>query len=343
MAVTLRDIAGQLGVSHVTVSYALRGHYSIPESTRERVRQAAIQLGYRPNSSARSIRSGKFNAIGVLQASNLAFTGLGVYTIAGIQEVLVERDLRMVMSPVADHRLKDAVQLPRLLREWSVDGLLVFYNEQAPQQMAALIEQYRLPAVWVNSRLAKDAVYIDDRTPFTEVTRQLIGLGHRRILYTSSSSAGHYSRQERREGYAAAMIEAGLEPWIVEPDFKEGPRLLSPSQRLARAKELMSQPDRPTAIVTYGGSEDIDPFLVAALKLGMEVPGELALVGVFDGKLDASGIEVTTLQVPTMDLGRAAARMLIAKLDGGAIDKPSTILPLELIPGATFTPRKGSP
>lgn len=338
MATTLRDIANKLGVSHVTVSYALRNHYSIPERTRERVRMAALELGYRPNSSARSIRSGKFSAIGVLQAQNLAFTGLGIWTIAGIQEVLMEHDLRMVMSPVVDFRLTDTSAMPRLLREWSVDGLLVFYNENAPAEMSRLIDQYRLPAVWVNTRASKDAVYIDDYEPFKEMTKRLLSMGHSRILYASSSRAYHYSRADRRAGYEAAMSEAGLLPWVLEPEFPSGSGLLLPQERLARARVVMSGPRRPTAVVTYGGSDDIEPFLIAAMQLGMKVPGDLALVGVDDGKLDAGGIELATLCVPTMDVGRNAARMLLKKLDDDGGETPSVVLPLTLFTGSTFTP-----
>jgi len=101
---------------------------------------------------------------------------------------------------------------------------------------------------------------------------------------------------------------------------------------------VMSGPRRPTAVVTYGGSDDIEPFLIAAMQLGMKVPGDLALVGVDDGKLDAGGIELATLCVPTMDVGRNAARMLLKKLDDDGAETPSVVLPLTLFTGSTFTP-----
>lgn len=337
MAVTLKDIADALGVSPMTVSYALRDYNRIPLTTRTRVRAAATEMGYRPNGSARAMRSGRANAIGLIQATNLRFSGISIWSLTAIQDELLARDLRLVMSQVPDMDLTDPERMPRILREWSVDGLIIFYADKTPPGLEEMLRTHHVPAVWVNAKFHRNAVYPDDAGSFERTTERLIGLGHRRIIYSSWSYADHYSRTDRRAGYAAAMAAAGLQPVFHEPAIGREHQFASPD-RMARAKAILSAPDRPTAIVTYGGLDDVFPFVLTGLTMGFDFPRDLSIVGVHDGEMSGLGIDIATLALPTYDLGRNALHMLMRKVERKSGDVPSKAVPLSLHEKQTFGP-----
>lgn len=337
MAVTLKDVALAVGVSPMTVSYALRDHNSIPLTTRTRVRAAATEMGYRPNGSARAMRSGRTNAIGLLQATELRYGGLGPYTLKAIQDELIKHDLRLVMSQVPDMHLTDPERMPRILREWSVDGLLISYAENTPPGMEEMLRAHRIPAVWVNAKFEHNAVYPDDFGAYESTTRRLIDLGHRRILYSSWSRADHYSRADRRMGYAAAMTAAGLQPVFNEPAVGREQRLTG-EERMAGAKAILSAPDRPTAVVVYGGLDDTLSFVFTGLSMGFRFPRDLSIVGVGDGRMDVTGIDIATLTLPTWEMGTEAMNMLMRKVGREPGDVPSRALPLSLNEHHTFGP-----
>jgi LacI family transcriptional regulator len=337
MSASLKSIAASTNLSVRTVAYILntdRAKLFRPE-TRERVEAAAAALGYRPNSAAQAMRRGRFDAVGLIQATRADRGLLSVFTLAAIEDELLQRDHRLVLSMVPDERLTSEERMPKILREWSVDGLMVAYNAAAPTAFRERLDQARIPAVWINTKADANTVFPDDLGAAAQATRHLISLGHRRITHFRcfpGSSQSHYSVVDRQRGYEKAMTEAGLKPAYMIPE-----QLLLPSERIDFVTRTLTAPDRPTAIIAYGAQDHVLPCLVASMRLNLQLGKELSLCGFSDGAMTESGISISTMEIPTYVIGQEAVRMLMERI--AATDKaplPAKALPFEFHIGETI-------
>lgn len=286
----------------MTVSRILRGTGRESEATCERVRAAAARLGYRPNGLARAMRRGSFGAVGLLRSTNPSAATITHTFLWAIERELLSHDLQLVMGQVPDEKLTDNVAAPRLLREWSVDGLLVNYTSRIPEKMIEVQSRFHLPSVWLNTRLKHNCVYPDDYGALREATTKLLSLGHRRIAYLGVPlTMEHYSVHDRCEGYRKAMEEAGATPRMIF--WTDG------NDRLSDLCALLQKPDRPTALVTYSPCEAM-VAVVAAARLGLEMPRDLSLIAVRDVLEPMGGVDVTTMLIPDIDMAPLSVNML---------------------------------
>ena len=314
MSSSLKSIAEKTRLSVRTVAYILNTDRAslFRAETRDRVEKAAAEVGYRPNSAAQAMRKGRFDAIGLVQAAEPSSGGMSSWTIMGIEAELHRHDHKLVMSTVSDDRLTGDGKLPRLLREWSVDGLLVNYTHSQPGDVHAALTANRVPAVWVNSKFKTDCVYPDDYEAAYRATQRLLELGHKRIAFHTCVENKHYSMSDRRAGCDDAMSSAGLR-LIRLPVIRPH----SHDDRLEAARRILGVPNRATAIVSYGGASEILPVYEAARELGLSVPRDLSLVGFADGKIDEIGRTIASMRIPTYEVGEIAAGMLLAKIRSG--------------------------
>src|SRR5438105_4704906 len=116
--VSQTSIARKLNLSQRTVSLCLAGSDRVAEATRKRVVETAQELGYRPNRSALSMRTGRFNAIAMLQSTHLGYSFLPEQLLVGLQEGLSRHEMHLVLASVPDEKLTDGQYLPSVLREW---------------------------------------------------------------------------------------------------------------------------------------------------------------------------------------------------------------------------------
>jgi DNA-binding LacI/PurR family transcriptional regulator len=157
-------------------------------------------------------------------------------------------------------------------------------------------------------------------------TEHLIGLGHVDIAFIGDDETGGFgftSAAERRSGFVAAMREHRLDPRRV----RLGPHDQDVARRLAT--ELLTEPQRPTGIVTTSDTQALG-VLAAALALGLSVPCDLSVVGFDDVDL-AALVGLTTVRQPIAESGQQAARLLLAAIDDPSVDRSQVQLPLELI------------
>ncbi|MCC6240201.1 MAG: LacI family DNA-binding transcriptional regulator [Phycisphaerales bacterium] len=329
--VTAEKVAQLSGVSLSTVSQVLgdRAHLFRAE-TREKVVRAAQKLGYRPNSSARAMRSGRLGAIGLLLSTEEHRSSLFEKMLVGIYDELVRQNLRLNVARFPDKALTDEGFVPQILREWSCDGLLINYNALIPPRMVELIQNYKIPSVWINSQRDTDAIRPDDFGAGVIATEYLLKLGHRRIAYASYSGGGHYSTTDRRDGYAHAMKQAGLAPQIIGAQTGSS---FERSQRIQASRQWLEQSDRPTAVITYAGSTALPIIMAAIGELGMRVPRDLSLVTFDDSLFDDCGLAVSTMVIPEYELGQTAARMLEQKIKTSGQSLPSQVLTMQLVQG----------
>ena len=329
--ISSRDVAQKAGLSQTTVSYVLNGRedVAIPAATRQRVLEAARELGYRVNSSARTMRSGRFGTVALLLSENPAMSLLPAERREGILDALEARGMHLLLSRFSDSTLTDHAQMPRILQELRADGLLINYNANLPEQMAELIAQNAIPAVWMNSRQPADCVFPNDQDAGRRATEYLLSLGHRRIAFAIHSVTGHYSYTDRKAGYAAAMRKAGypsqeLRLWT---DLPQPLRAEMPLDWLQGETSV-------TAILAYS-PDSVVPLTLAAVSRGLSIPGDLSLLTFAAHPPDMGGASVGTLLLPEREIGRRSAELLLRKIEDPAQTFPPVALPLELTAGDT--------
>jgi LacI family transcriptional regulator len=342
----LQLIARRTRVSPNTVLRVLRGENKEvwPSAVRraDEIRSLANELGYRPLASARTLRRGRCDAVGLLLSAERGRSHLPEDLFNAVADACDAAKQRLVVAKVSDDRLTDSAQVPRLLAEWSCDGMLVNYTDHIPTALPDLFTRCRIPAVWINSRHDADAVWYDDHGGGATAAGHLLALGHRRICWLDFVGPGpeqHYSRSDRPAGITATLAAAGLAP--VDGNL---PRQIPVDERLAATIALLKRKDRPTALIAYDGAERL---LYAAALVGLRVPQDLSLI-VFGSEHEADattrqshlGRQPTLLATPETAAGRRAVELLLAKL-ASSEPQPSQVLPLTLKMGDTCGPVPG--
>ena len=230
-----------------------------------------------------------------------------------------------------------SVAASSVLRRASCDAVVFHAVGPLPERYEELVAQYRLPVVWVNSKRAADCCHYDDLGTARAVTSHLIGLGHRRIAVLSGVAGpeSHYSIDDRRDGYAEAMRDAGLAPRVVEfgDDVVFG-HLPPPSTLLG---PLLAGADRPTALLAH------DTILagmayVEAIRRGLSVPRDLSLVTFGPHVNNATGVRFGLCQLPEAELGARAADLALRKIDAPDEPLPAEVLAVEFLPHDTVAP-----
>jgi len=335
MPATMKQIAEHLGLSLPTVSQVLNNRGQLRPETRKRVLKAAEKLGYRPNTAAKAISTGRFNCIALLLGADPLSGYLNRDMIEGIHDALAERNMHLNITKLPDQKLTDDGYVPKMLRESMADGMLINYKANIPPRMVELIEEDRLPAIWMYSKRPSDCVFNDNISGARQATEHLINLGHKRIAYIDYSYGQRrrvdpeYAVKDRHESYLATMNEAGLEPIEIL-----GCR---DSDWLAASTRWLQAPNRPTAVITYFINKAW-PVLLAAKSLGLSVPGDLSILS-FSAQLPFDiGLPVTSMVFSGDELGRIAVEMVLEKIANPGKPVESRCTHFTLQPGATVGP-----
>jgi DNA-binding LacI/PurR family transcriptional regulator len=337
-AVTIKQIAEKVGLSEPTVSRILNNsNYPYRKETRELVRTAARDLGYRLNTSAKAFRTGKFGCAALLMSTQRHLSFLPIDLLAGINGALSDRNMHLTLASLSDEQLDNAEFVPKILHELTADGLIINYIAAIPPRLLSLIEQPNVPCVWVNSKQPVDCVYPNDQQAGYMATRHLLGLGHKRIAYVPHlviDNSPHYSQSDRYAGYEQAMRELGLEPRIFHPG-----RRISISEMAAYAEEQLASHERPTALIGYS-PEVLQPIIFRASTLGIIIPEQLSFVTFneippADG---STGLWLTSWIIPEYDCGQTAVAMLCEKIKSPGISLPSQAKSFSFFEGASCAP-----
>lgn len=336
MAITLKRIAEHCGLSLQTVGAVLSGKEKLfrPETV-AKVQAAAAELGYRPNSAAKAMRSGRFNSAALVLSDNPWRSTLFRPQITGMDHALTAAGMNLVHALIPEEDLRERGQVPKIIGELMADGLLINYNTGIPDALDQVITKHRLPAIWMNVKRARDCVYPDDEGAGRLATEHLLKLGHRRIVYVDYCHATtqpdqHYSAWDRQAGYEQAMRAAKLTPRVIT-----SPESLPPAKQMPVTRAWLSAADRPTAVVTYCERE-AEPILYAATALlGMQVPRDLSIVTIADDPADHTGVTLATVILPRYDLGKVAVEMLVERIAAPKRSLAARVLPVRLEPGVS--------
>ena len=337
-SVTVKDIARESGLSLSTVIHILGGRADrYRAETRERVMEVAGQLGYRRNSSARAMRRGRFDCVALLMSAEPNRTLLRQPALEGICDALAEQGLHLSVARFAEEALVNEKFVPKMLREWTADGLLVAFAVSIPPRMVQLIEGSRLPCVWMRSRRASDCVYLDESDAARRAVDHLARLGHRRIAFADYTFGqedlpqAHYGVRDSESGYCRAMRRLGLAPRVIREPVR-----VERSGRIARLRGILAADDRPTAVIAYPST--IWPAAMAAAGLGLQIPADLSLITLSNQPEDVAGLSLATFVTPEYEIGRASAVMLVERIRNPERALPRQALKFGFAEGASCAP-----
>jgi LacI family transcriptional regulator len=329
MPVTLQDIADRLGVSVATVSRALAGYDDVAPATRQRVLQAAQEMGYRPNIIARMLQKQRTDTIGFIipthgpRFSDPYFSEL----LTGVGNKAAEQEFDLLVSTRAPGA-EELKAYERMVMERRVDGLLVVRTRQQDQRIAYLIEQ-RFPFVaFGRSDLGADFPYldVDGETGLRQLTQHLIDLGHRRIAYVSAPLDLMFA-SHRLEGYKEALVANSIpfdETLIAVGELTE-------RSGYAAGRDFLTQDECPTAIIACNDLMALG-VISAAQGLGLTVGHDVAVAGFDDIPLaEHSHPPLTTMRQPIYEIGQRICEMVIRLLQGETLEERHVILEPQLV------------
>ena len=323
--VTLADVAQAAGVSPITVSRALRGERAVDPALVERVRAAARLLGYVPDPAARALASQRSSHVAVLipMLSNALFVDL----LEAVQRTLRPAGYQTLMG--VTHY--DAGEEELLLREQLLQrpaGLMVTGLARS-DAARVLIAQSGVPCVHLMEIASAPGVHSVGFLQLeagAELTRHLLGRGCRRIAFAAAQlDARTLQRLEgwRRELDAAGCHDPALE-WL-----NPAPSSMALGAQMFE-QVIRNQPD--VDAIFFCNDDLAQGALLAALRLGVAVPQRVAVAGFNDlTGSDQMLPALTTVRTPRAEIGHAAARMLLALMNGETVAAPCVDLGYELV------------
>ncbi|MGH3756117.1 MAG: LacI family DNA-binding transcriptional regulator [Pseudonocardiaceae bacterium] len=322
---TLADVAQAAGVSPITVSRALRGERAVDPELVARVQAAAHKLGYVPDPAARALasRHGSHVAVLIPMLSNALFVDL----LEAVQRTLRPAGYQTLIG-VTHYDLSEEEHLLREQLLHRPAGLLVTGLERN-DATRALIDQSGVPCVHVMEASGVPGVYsvgFSQADASAELTRHLLGRGRRRIAFAGAQLDPRTLQRLdgwRRELGAAGLHDARLE-WL-----NPAPSSIALGARMF--EQIIGQ--QPAVDAVFFCNDDLaQGALLAALRLGIAVPGRVAIAGFNDlTGSDQMLPALTTVRTPRAEIGSAAARMLLALMHGEAVTSPCVDLGYELV------------
>ena len=341
------EVARAAGVAPSTVSNVYNRPHAVSAALRERVLNAATDLGYAgADPAGRNLREGRTNAIGIVMRERLAYSfedAAAVQLMQGFSDAADPEQLAMVIVPANPETATSAG--PAVSRV-AVDGFLV-YSLVGDDPLIDAVRRRALPTVVVDSPAPDSAaanefdfVGIDEQQPSQAAMQHLLSLGHRRVAVLSTrlsaqdrpgladllsqAAATASVATGRLQGAAAAVAAAGLS-WAAVP-VVQCP-ISSIEQGRIGAHALLAGAPATTAVFAFS-----DPLAlgarIAARERGLAVPGQLSIIGFDDSAPTSEGL--STVHQPLRAKGRVATERLLAALRGNRPTEP-LLLPTRLV------------
>ncbi len=334
--VTIHDIAKELNISASTVSRALHNHPRISFATREAVRKVAEKYNYQPNVVASSLRQGRSNTVGVVvpRINRNFFANV----IGGMEEVLAASGYHLMICQTHENLEDEKAALLTLVNA-RVEAILLSVSMETSQADHIIAIRDKGIKLFFFDRIIENiqvgSVVIDDRLGAYLNVKHLLDQGYRKIIHVAGAEHINIYRA-RKQGYLDAMAEAGIEihpGWIIEKPLvlEGGEEAFSESLKL-----------KPDAFFCAGDYAALG-VMQAAMKKGMQVPGDLGLTGFanepFTAYLKPS---LTTVDQMGTEMGRKVADMFLRCEKSGteASDCEQIILKPQLIIRESSVPHK---
>ena len=319
---SMADVAKLAGVSSQTVSRVSNGHTNVDDATRDRVVVAMREIGYRPNSAARALRSGRFRNIGVIMFTLSTFGNMR--TLDAIATAAAAADYSVTLIPIPDPTLGSVSGAYTKLGAQAVDGVIIIFEAHMIDH-ADIDLPPGLPVVVIDSNAGDEYMVVDnDQGEGARLaTEHLIGLGHRLIAHIAGPPSS-FSAARRTESWRASLAAAGLdEPevlhgdWSAESGYRHGLTLAA----------------RPEVTAIFAANDQMALGAMRALhELGREVPGDVSVVG-FDDMEESRSFwpPLTTVHQDFGEIGRRATQTLFDEIIGAPHRTGRSLVPIELV------------
>lgn len=319
--VKITDVARRAGVSPSTVSYALSGKRPISEETRQRVEEAVRELGYRPHAGARALAGRRSNVLALVVPLR---TGIHVPTVMQFAVSVVTAARRHDHDVLLLTQEEGEEGLYRVADTALVDGL-VMMDVQLDDPRLPLLRSLDLPSVLIGfpaSSAGLTCVDLDFQAAGEACVEHLARLGHRSVALVGSPPEvyvrGTAFAQRVVQGFTAAADRAGMSSTVLpcEPD----------GAREAAERLLREQPAL-TGVVVHN-EPLLAPLVDAFADLGLRVPSDLSITAICpDEVADSAPVPVTSVALPTAEVGERAVELLIRKLDGTGVPESTLLAP----------------
>ena len=322
---TLADVAQRAGVSRALVSIVMRESPGASDATRLRVRQAADEIGYRPDQRARMLRSQRANLLGVVFAAGQEFhAGL----VDGVYLAAKSRGYDVLLSCVTPHH--DEREAVRTLLDDRCEALVLIGSELPVRELSDL--DASLPIVVVARKLrGVDAVRSDDVLGAELAVSHLAGLGHSTITFLDGGRAP--GAAERRKGFRRAAAELGVTAVTADGGSTE-------REGAAAASTCLATGSLPTAVIAFNDRCALG-FIDVAIRAGVRVPQDVSVVGFDDSPLASlAHVDLTTVGQDSLRLAELAVARAVERIDTPvdcAVDAVSE--PRLVVRGSTAPPR----
>ncbi len=331
--VRLEDVAHLAGVSTATVSRALSLPHRVQPTTLEQVQRAIQKLGYVPDAAGRALASGRTKTVGcVIPTLDHAIFASSTHA---MQTTLAAAGFHLL---VASHEYDpvNELALVQSLQQRGVDALVVVGTEHH-KNFWKVVQEWGRPSLLTWSCDARlPSVGFDNQAIARLGTRHLLDLGHRELAMVSGHTLHNDRARDRVAGFRAALEEAGLR---IDKGQVSMQALKISGGRIGLT-ELLRAKNRPTAILCGNDLLAIG-VLLEAQRRGIRVPEDLSICGIDNHDLAAEITPgVTTISLPTRELGQIAAMQILAAIDGAPIAQQS-LLPFGLLVRGTTARRGG--
>lgn len=326
---TLRALAGSLKLSVATVSRALDGYPDVAPATRERIRQAADEAGYRPNAAARRLRRGRSDVVAVVLPAGPGCIGEPLYLelFATLGGVLAGAGLDLIVQAALPGPEEDRLYR-RLIEERRADALLVVRTRRQDPRVDRLLAA-GIPFVAMGrtdnaDRLAH--VDGDGESGFHQAVLRLAALGHRRIAHVGAPPELMFAHLRAR-GWQAGLLAAGV----------SGPIAIgTPDEAGGHAAAGALLPGRPTALLCATDRMAIGAMR-AVRQAGLRPGQDVAIIGHDDIPAAAwADPPLATLVLPIAETARRLAAALLARIGGADPRDWQHVSPLQFVPRASL-------
>jgi DNA-binding LacI/PurR family transcriptional regulator len=345
--VTIKDVADRAKVGIATVSRVLNNSERVDPETRLRVKEAIRRLGYRPNATGRRLVKKSTEMVCFLLSNRDFVNPFHSGVLYGVERYLSGTGHDVVFTTLRyDPRAEPGgIALPRIITNRGIADGFIVSGTNYPNLLAAM-DALSVPYVLFGNNLVgggherrPDTVYYDDRESGRRMIDRLVGMGHRDIWFAGDVQMPWFLR--RVEIYRQVMKTRGLP--VREFSASGADQRDYAGYGEAAMARILESGEPVTAVV--GGNDGIAYGAWRALRrMGLTVPGDITVVG-FDDVQEARLTDppLTTVRVPTDELGAACAQMLLEKLKAKGAPQPPVVLNAELVERGSWGPPAKEP
>ncbi len=329
-SVSIQDIAQAAGVSHATVSRALRDSPLISAEVRGTIQRLANEMGYTPNAVAQSLRGRRSNTIGLVVTS-IADPFYG-RLVRGVDEVARQAGMDVLLG-VSYNNAEQEMAVIESFHRRRADGIITASSFLTDEHINQL-QRIGTPVVMINRQSEQNgaefrSVQVDNQGGARQAVSHLLALGHAAIAYLGATNRPHANR-ERKQGYCDALQAASIrvqDGWIQEAP----PERRSYSDDVADGRSLMLEALQVgiTAAFCFNDMHAVGALL-ACRELGIAAPSQVSIVG-FDDVEVAQYVTppLTTVHQPKLRLGQLGTEMLLDLMaDRPVVDQ---LVPVNLV------------